>query len=131
MWKSWSYWRIENRLNSRNYCWREIWGFNEISCVLFWQNCYQISEWFKQENDYLESWCYIWCKKCLKHIQLFRCDKQSNIIEIQSLTKPTVLPRKQLSEYYSNFQNKMFKSPKHLMIFCRRNRIVLTELFSG
>jgi hypothetical protein len=45
--------------------------------------------------------------------------------------KTTVLPRIQLSEYYSNFQNKMFKSPKHLMTFCRRIRIVLTELYSG
>jgi hypothetical protein len=33
-------------------------------------------------------------------------------------TVPTVLPRIQLSEYYSNFQNKMIKSPKHLVTFC-------------
>ncbi len=39
---------------------------------------------------------------------------------------PTVLPQKQVSEYYPNFQFKMFKSPKHLMTFCRRIRIVLT-----
>jgi hypothetical protein len=43
----------------------------------------------------------------------------------------TVFPQKQLSEYYSNFQLKMFESPKHIMTFCRRIRIVLTELFSG
>jgi hypothetical protein len=51
--------------------------------------------------------------------------------EISSDNFTTVLPRKQLSEYYSNFQIKMFKCPKHLMTFCRRIRIVLTELYSG
>jgi hypothetical protein len=47
------------------------------------------------------------------------------------LPNTTVLPRIQLSEYYSNFQFKMFPSPKHLVNFCRRIRIVLTELYSG
>jgi hypothetical protein len=45
------------------------------------------------------------------------------------LRKTTVLPRKQLSEYYSNFNFKMFPSPKHLVTFCRRIRVVLTEFF--
>jgi hypothetical protein len=43
----------------------------------------------------------------------------------------TVLPRIQLSEYYWNFQFKMFPSPNHLVTFCRRIQIVLTELYSG
>jgi predicted solute-binding protein len=38
----------------------------------------------------------------------------------------TTLPRKQLSEYYSNFQYKILKNPKHLGHFKLKIRIILT-----
>jgi hypothetical protein len=36
-----------------------------------------------------------------------------NSIGHRTFCEATVLPRKQLSEYYSNFQFKTFQSPKH------------------
>jgi hypothetical protein len=92
----------------------------------FYQHC--------QRNHIFLSYRWFLIQAWIKRLSnffswLFQSDWKKKTFFIKNI--PTDLPRKQLSEYYSNFQIKMFKSPMHLMTFCTRIRIVLTSCFRG